>query len=153
MMTRAASVIAVAFVFIVNGTSFAQEKEIAKKDVPKPVMTAFTTAYPKALIKGTSREKEKGQTFYEFECVDAGVKRDVIYRPDGSLYQVEEVIKTSKLPDAVSNSFKKQYHGYKINVAEKTMKGSSTDYELHATSPKGKRVEVLFDEQGNLIKD
>jgi uncharacterized protein YxeA len=53
----------------------------------------------------------------------------------------------------VTSSFKKQYHGYKIHVAEKTMKGSSTDYELHATSPKGKKVEVLFDENGNLIKD
>jgi len=58
------------------------------KILPAAVLDAFKTAYPKAVIKGTSKETEKGVTYYEIESVDGKLNRDLLYTADGKAAEI-----------------------------------------------------------------
>jgi len=137
------------------GAAYAQEdreSQITKKDVPAPVLAAFAKAYPKAVVKGYSREVEDGQTKYEVECVEGKTHRDVTYTPDGKLLLVEESIDMKDVPEVVRQALAKKYPNVKIELAEKVMDGKTVAYEFHWTGADGKEAEAKFDERGVELK-
>ncbi len=79
----------------------AGEEKITKKDLPRAVLSAFEKAYPKADIKGLSREEEGGSVFYEIESLDGKTSRDILYTSDGKPAEIEEAIAVKQLPAAV----------------------------------------------------
>ena len=129
-----------------------QETKIAKKDVPAAVIAAFEKAYPKATMKGFSREMEKGKTVYEVESVEGKMTRDATYSADGKLQVVEESVEMKDVPAAVQQALEKKYPKAKVNRAEKVMEGSSVGYEFHVTTAQGKKAEVKFDAAGKEVK-
>ncbi len=144
----------VAFPALIVGLSastLAQEQRIMRKDVPKAVLTAFAQAYPKATIKGYSKEMDKGQVVYEIESVEGKTTRDVIYSADGNLILVEESVNTSELPLAVKSALDKRFPGGKILRAEKVTKGTVVGYEFRIEH-NGKTSEIVFDPKGNESK-
>jgi uncharacterized membrane protein YkoI len=130
---------------------FAQEKKIQKKDVPPAVLSAFTRAYPKAVIKGTSTEKEEGKTCYEIESVEGTTTRDILYSADGTVVETEEGLALSDLPEAVAKSAAKEFPGAKITRAERSTHGDKVAYELRIMTGK-KAKEVVFDVNGAVVK-
>ena len=103
----------------------------AKKVVlPPAVESAFKAAYPTATITQVSKEKEGGQDTYEVESVDKGVRRDVEYKPDGTLIDVEEEIAASDLPQAVASAITARYPKATLVKREKVTKGSTVTYEV-----------------------
>ena len=134
-----------------SASSLAQEQRIARKDVPAAVLAAFTEAYPKAVIKGCSKETDKGQTVYEIESVEGKTRRNIIYSADGKLILAEETLDVSEMPPGVKAALNKKFPGAKILRAEKVTKGTVVGYEFQIEH-NGKTTEVVFDSMGNELK-
>lgn len=128
------------------------ETQIARKDVPAAVMSAFEKAYPNATIKGYSKEMEKGKTIYEVESMEGKTHRDVTYYADGKLLMVEGSVEMKDVPPAVQRALEKKFPKAKVDLAEKVMAAGSVGYEFHVTTAAGKKAEVKFDALGIEVK-
>ena len=135
----------------ITSSSFAQEKKIDKKDLPKAVVESFQKSYPHAEIKGASTEKEHGKTYYEIESMDGTQARDLLYSKDGNVAEIEETIAEENVPDFVKNSVMKKYPESKIHKVEKLTKGNKTSYET-VVEHDGKKSEIVLDSNGNIQK-
>ena len=149
--SRLAAVLAV--VLLLSATSvFAQEtKGMTAKDLPAAVSAAFAKAYPNAKILGVGKETENGKTYFEVESMDGKTRRDLLYAPDGTVYETEEVIADAAVPEAVKAALTKEFKKYEIEKVEKTTRGTATEYEM--TVEVGKKMySVTADGQGKMIE-
>lgn len=134
-----------------------EEKEEAKpaavdlKILPPAVLNAFQAAYPHAVIKGASKETEKGVTYYEVESVDGKMNRDLLYTADGKAVEIEEAVAPGSLPAAVTQALARAYPGYKILKAEDLVKGSQKYFELQI-QVKDKKIGVTIDPTGKILQ-
>lgn len=136
---------------IVTSSSPAQEQNIQKKDVPKPILEAFQKAYPKATIKGYSKETDQGTVMYEVESVEGKVHRDITYTADGSLVSIEESLPFSDLPQPVRDTIAREYPKAKISMCERVMNGSTTQFEMVIATGKQK-YELVLNADGTVAK-
>jgi|GEM_PF-469747 len=121
------------------------------KILPPAVLGAFQKAYPKAEIKGASKETEKGVTYYEIESVDGKMNRDLLYAADGKVVEVEEAVAPGALPAAVLKALEKAYPGYQILKAEDLLKDGQKLFELQI-QVNGKKTGVTIDPSGKIIQ-
>jgi hypothetical protein len=121
------------------------------KILPETVLSAFKTAYPNAVIKGTSKEVEKGETYYEIESVDGKTKRDLLYTADGKAAEIEEAITAADLPAAVQQTLAKEFPGYKVITAETLTKGDLKQFELQIQVG-DKKLGVTIDPSGKITE-
>ncbi len=147
-------IIALVFLILVSAKfALAEDKEtrIARKDLPAPVLAAFQRDYPQAKLVEATRETENDSVFYEIESKQAGVKRDLLYRPNGALVSVEEKMKPGDLPAFVRDSLKKEHPKGKIKSAEKITRGGVTSFEV--VMKDGKRLlEIGLAPDGTVTK-
>jgi hypothetical protein len=129
----------------------AKEEVVDLKILPEAVLSAFKAAYPNAVIKGTSKETEKGVTYYEIESVDGTLNRDLLYTADGKAAEIEEAIAASDLPAAVQQTLAKEYPGAKVLKAEKMTKGDQKLFELRI-QVKDKKMGVTIDPNGKIVE-
>jgi len=132
-------------------STIAGEKKITKKDLPNAVLTAFEKTYPKAVIQGLSKEEENGKTVYEIESLDGKTRRDLLYSPDGTVAEIEEVMAANDLPEAVKATVGKEIPKGTILKAEKLTRASITEYEVVVSSGNTKH-ELVLDPTGKLLK-
>lgn len=144
-------VFAVIISFISLTDAFAQEKKISENEVPAPVLSAFHKSYPKAEIKGTNIEIERGKKCYEIESLDGSVNRDILYTSTGKLIEIEETIPASGLPNGAAKSIEGKFPGGNIEKIEKTTSGTAIIYELIVDS-KTQKYEVTLNNDGKIIK-
>jgi hypothetical protein len=144
---------ALAFLLGEGTTASAQDEEqdIRCTEVPAAVTSAFTQAFPKAAIKGCTKEVEDGKTAYEISSTEGKAGRDVLYYADGKLIVVEETIATGSLPEPVQNAFHKKFPKGKITLAEKLTRDSSVTYELEVKR-EGEVIEIVFDRNGKELE-
>ena len=122
-----------------------------KVKLPSAIKTAFETAYPKATIKNVSMEKEDGEIRYEVESIDGTLARDLIYRADGTVVEMEEGLAEADLPQPVRDAVAAKYPKGKILKAEKLTRGTTVSYELRVKAG-GKTHEVSLDPAGARVK-
>jgi len=125
------------------------EKKISKKELPPAILAAFQKAYPKATLKGFSEEKnEEGIMEYEIESREGEIHRDLLYRTDGQVIEIEE---TCVFPDVVMKAIGKEYPGATVGKTEKIMRGTVIEYEAIVKTGKEK-TELVLDPSGKIIK-
>ncbi len=129
----------------------AKPKAVDLKVLPPAVLKAFKDVYPNAVIKGASKEVEKGVTQYEVESVDGKLNRDLLYLADGKAIEIEETIAPEDLPAPVKQTLAKDYSGAKVLKAEILTKDGAKAYEL-SIELKGKKMGVTIDPQGKVVK-
>jgi hypothetical protein len=127
------------------------EKKIAKKDVPAAVMSAFQEAYPKAQVVGTNQETEDSTTYFEIESRDGKVKRDLLYKADGTVKEIEESVAKADLPAAITEAVAKEYPKGMIHKGEKTTRDNVVEYELVVKNGKDE-MEIVLDQTGKIVK-
>lgn len=132
-------------------TIHAGEEKITRKDLPHEVLSAFEKTYPKASIKGLSREEEGGRVFYEIESLDGKTSRDILYAADGKAAEIEEAVAVRQLPAAVKAAASKEYPKGKIVKAEKVIRESVVEYEIHISVGKAKH-EMVVEPAGKVVK-
>jgi hypothetical protein len=129
------------------------ERNVTEKEVPQAVLQVFNQAYPGATIKEYAEETEDGQKFYEISCEFEGRKIDAIYKPDGTVAAIEEVIPVEKLPDVVNQAIAKEFQQFYIELAEKIEKEGKQFFEVKLLDTKDqKKYELLFSDTGKLVE-
>ena len=103
------------------------------------------------MIKGASKETEKGVTYYEVESIDGKMNRDLLYTAEGKAVEIEEAVVPGALPAAVTQALAKAYPGYKILKAEDMMKDGRKLFELQI-QVKDKKIGVTIDPAGKIIR-
>ncbi|MEO6223892.1 MAG: PepSY-like domain-containing protein [Vicinamibacterales bacterium] len=98
--------------------------------VPAAIGSAFKAAYPNATIKNVSKELEAGKTVYEVESIDAGMRRDLIYMPDGTVVSFEEEIKEADVPAPVIAAIKARYPKASMTRLERALEKGVTTFEI-----------------------
>jgi hypothetical protein len=128
-----------------------KEGKLDLKILPDAVLSAFRAAYPKAVVKGASKETEKGATYFEVESVDGKLNRDLLYTADGKAVEIEESIAATDLPAAVQQTLSKEYPGAKVLKAERMTKGNQILFELRIQI-KDKQTGVTIDPNGKILE-
>lgn len=129
----------------------AGDKKITKKDIPAAVLKAFTDTYPKAKVNAYAKEVEKGETFYELEMVDGTVKRDLLYKADGTAAEVEEILTAKTVPEFIAKAIMTEIPKGKIISGEKTTRGTDVSFEVIVANGKEK-VRVMLNADGKIQK-
>jgi len=119
-----------------------------KVTLPPAVEAAFKAAYPSATINNVSKEKEGGQEIYEVESVDRGLHRDLNYKADGTVVDMEEEVAEADLPASVAAAIKTRYPKATVAKREKLTKGATVTYEIQL---KGGPGEVVLTPDGKWI--
>ena len=135
----------------VVSSSNAQDKKITKKDVPAAVLKAFAAAYPKAKVNNYGTEVEKGVTYYELETVEGKIKRDLLYKADGTLAESEEILTPAMVPDGIAKSIKTEFPKGKVVSGEKTTKDGVSTFDIIVVNGKEK-VRVNLGADGKIQK-
>jgi hypothetical protein len=119
-----------------------------KVTLPPAVEAAFKAAYPSATINNVSKEKEGGQEIYEVESVDRGLHRDLNYKADGTVVDMEEEVAEADFPASVAAAIKPRYPKATVAKREKLTKGATVTYEIQL---KGGPGEVVLTPDGKWI--
>jgi hypothetical protein len=122
-------------------------KAVSRVELPAPIKAAFEAAYPNATIKNVSTEKEGGETHYEVESMDGTLARDLIYRADGTVVEMEEALARTDLPQPVLDAAAHKYPNGKILKAERLTRGTTVSYELQIKVGK-KTHQLVLDPAG-----
>ncbi len=149
-LTRTALLTILALTIFGVGVVLGDEK-LSRKDVPSAVLAAFQKAFPHATVKGYGSEKEGDKLFYEIESLEGKMTRDVLYSPDGTVVEVEESLAEGELPQAVTQSVKRQYPNAVITTAERTTRGTIVTYDIRAKQ-EGKTFSITLDSNGQAPK-
>jgi len=121
-----------------------QEKKIKDADLPAPVQKTVATQSRGAMVKGFSKEKENGQTYYEAEMMVSGHSKDVLIDKDGGVVEVEEQVAFDSLPAAVKAGLQnKAGQGKIVKVESLTKHDKLVAYEAKVqTDGKKKEIQV-----------
>lgn len=149
-MTRTMT-ICVAFALL-GGAAAAAEKKLEMKDLPPAVRKAVQDQTKGAVIKGLSKETEKGVTTYEVETTVNGKGRDFLVDAKGAVIEVEEEVSINSIPAAAKAAIEKKAVDGTIKKVETLTKGGTTSYEAAFTKA-GKTHEVVVKADGSEVKD
>jgi hypothetical protein len=135
----------------ITSQAIAGDKKINIKDVPAAALKAFKAAFPKVTVNAYIEETEDDNTFFEFETVEGTTKRDILYKSDGTLVEVEEILTPATVPTEIAKVITDDMPKAKIVGGEKTTKDTDVTYEMNFTV--GKRTgKVVLSADGKIIK-
>ncbi len=105
----------VAAVFVLTASVSRSEDEPKDLDkIPKAVMEALKTKFPKAKITKWTKETENGKVVYDIEFKEDGRKAEADIFEDGTFQNFEKEFNAKDLPKAVTEAAEKKYPGSKI---------------------------------------
>lgn len=134
--------------FLVLIHCFALIAFCAPKGIPETVTRAFAERFPGAANVGW--EKESAKEFEASFTLNA-VAMSANFAPDGAWLETETSVAPAALPDAVKDSFAKQFPKQTMLGGAKVETPSGVTYEVEYRIGK-KKHEALFDAAGMLKK-
>jgi hypothetical protein len=137
----------------------AQEKDKLDLDkIPKAVMDALRSKFPKPEITKWEKATEKGDVIYDIEFKYKGRKCEMDVKEDGTIINIEREIKAKELPTAVTRAVDKKYP--KATLKEimeiKEVKGKKEileGYELVLETADRKNVELTVAPDGKIVAE
>ena len=127
----------------------AQEQKIKRSELPAAVEKTVAAQSQGAVVKGFSREKENGQTYYEAEMSVNGHSKDVLIDEAGQIVEVEEQVAIESLPSEVKEGLQaKAGEGKILKVESITKHEKLVAYEAQVNT-EGKKSEVQVGPDGN----
>ena len=124
-----------------------QEQRVTRRDLPAAVARTVDAQAHGATIRGYSREREHGQTFYEVALRVNGHSRDVLMDSTGAVVEVEERVDIATLPAAVREGLIAAAGSGKLRSVESVTRGGQTAYEGHVFT-NGKWSEITVGPDG-----
>jgi uncharacterized membrane protein YkoI len=144
--------VTVAMAFSVPAARAAEEKVPLDK-LPKPVTAAVKAKFPDAELKGAEKEEADGKTIYEVSLKSKGSDYDVSLTPEGQIIEIEKTIAAKDLPAAVVKGLDQKYPKATIKLAEEISKDNKTNYEVIIETADKKKLEVVLDPTGKILKE
>lgn len=131
--------------------AMAQEQKIKRSELPAAVEKTVAAQSQGAVVKGFSREKENGQTYYEAEMTVSGHSKDVLIDETGQVVEVEEQVATDALPAGVKEGLQaKAGSGKIVKVESITKHDKLVAYEAQVNTA-GKKSEVQVGPDGKAL--
>jgi hypothetical protein len=124
-----------------------QEQRVTRRDLPAAVARTVDAQARGATIRGFSKEREHGQTFYEVELRVNGHTKDVLIDTTGAVVEVEEQVDIATLPAPVREALMAAAGSGKLRSVESVMRGGQTAYEGHVNT-NGKWSEIKVGPDG-----
>ena len=128
-----------------------QEKKDDKEgEVPEAVQIAFQNKYPG---ENDPDWRKDDHGYWESHFKQHGEKYRADFNADGTWVETENDIKTKNLPEAIKKVIGEKYSKYEITEVEhvdNAEKGEFYDVEF---KQKGKNKDVMFREDGTIIKE
>jgi DNA-binding protein YbaB len=132
----------------VPGSAMAQEKKIARTDLPAAVEKTVAAQSKGATIRGFRKEMEKGKTTYEVQMTGNGHTKDLEIDEKGVVIEVEEQVALEALPaEARIGLQAKAGKGRITKVESITKKDRLVAYEAQVDTD-GKKSEVQVGADG-----
>ena len=129
----------------------AQEQRAKLKNLPPAAQKTVEEQSKGAIIRGLSKEVEKGKTQYELELTVNGHSKDMIIDPNGAILEVEEGITLDSLAPEVRAEVEKTIGQAKLLRLESVTKGGVlTGYEA-TVSKAGRKSGVEMGPDGKLL--
>jgi len=120
-----------------------QEQRVTRRDLPAAIVQTVDAQARGATIRGFSKEKERGQTFYEVELRVNGHSRDILMDTTGAVVEVEEQVDIATLPAPVRAGLIAAAGSGKLRSVESVTRGRQTAYEGHVnTNGKWSEIQV-----------
>src|SRR5262245_49825740 len=147
------------FVFIGTGVVRAQEEAVPLDKIPKAVMDALLSKFPKAKIEKCTKAKEGGAVVYDIEFKQqSGRKGEADIKEDGTYINYEKEIDAKDLPKAVRDAIEKKYpkSTLKVIMEETEVKGKDeklSAYEVVLVAADNREVEVRVSPEGKILED
>jgi len=146
--TKSANAVILIAGLVFAASAGAQERKIRRSDLPPAVEKTVAAQSAGATVKGFSKEKEKGQTYYEAEMVVNGRSKDILMDANGAIVEVEEEVAMDALPAEVKAGLQsKAGEGKLVKVETITKKDKLVAYEAQVTKG-GKKSEVQVGPDG-----
>ena len=154
-MRRLTWIPVVTVVLVMAGPGRAQEEKVPLDKVPKAVTETLTKRFPKAEVKGASKETTDGKTVYEVTLKQDGKNIDVTLTPGGKITLIEKEVAFKDLPRPVAETLNKKYPNAKYSIIEEVIKVEGTKetleyYEAHLTTADKKAIEAEVLPDGKL---
>jgi uncharacterized membrane protein YkoI len=125
-----------------------QEKKIKRSDLPLAVEKTVAAESAGATIKGFSKEKENGQTFYEAEMTVNGHTKDMLIDANGTVVEVEEEVALDALSPEVKAGLSAKAGKGKITTVETIKKRDKLVAYEAKVNTNGKKSEVQVGPDG-----
>lgn len=135
-----------------------QKDKLDLDKIPKVVMDALKTKFPKAAIHKWTKEKEGSDVVYDIEFKQEGQKFEADIKDDGTILNWEKEVAVKDLPEPVRQAVDQKYPKAKIKevmaVTEvKNKKESLQGYEIVLETADKKEVEVTIAPDGKVLED
>jgi len=125
---------------------------IGQADLPAAVQSALAKDKPaNAVFRGFERETIDGKTFYEVQMTVDGKGREILYRPDGSIAEVEQQPTIDEIPAPARDAIRKAVGQGSLRKVDIITRGKRTLYEGELLL-NGKNSQLRVDAQGRLVK-
>ncbi|MGV3762598.1 PepSY-like domain-containing protein [Parapedobacter sp.] len=124
---------------------------VQKRGVPAVVLNAFQQQFPKA--RQVEWEKKRDGN-YEVEFDNGLFSRDhqAIVSPEGKVLRHEEELASYSLPEAVKETIKVEFAGYRVGDVKKIDTGGTITYAVELDSRSGD-LDVVFAADGKIVKE
>jgi dienelactone hydrolase len=160
-MHRSVLLLGAIALFVVVGTRSvrAQEEAVPLDKIPKAVMEALLSKFPKAKIDTCTRAKELGAIVYDIEFLQQnGRKGEADIKENGTYINYEKQIDAKALPKAVRDAIEKRYPKSTLKEimeeTEVTLKNERLSaFEVILATADRKEVEVRVSPDGKILED
>jgi hypothetical protein len=131
--------------------AYGQERVITRNQLPAAVDSTVTAQTKNAKLRGLSKERDNGQTYYEAELRAGGYNRDVLMDSTGTVVEVEQQVSLDGLSADLQAALKKEAGDGRITKVEALSKHSRlVAYEAVVVS-NGKHREIQVGPKGEKL--
>jgi len=146
---------ALALLLVVGSCVLADEQKVPLRDVPRAVLDAVRAKFPKAELKGATKETgEDDEVTYEISLVNQGKKVTVSVDREGKIEEIETEIAIGDLPKSVTDALAAKYPKATLKRAEEVVEidhgKEEKEYEVEVVTPEGKSIEVKVEANGRI---
>jgi Putative beta-lactamase-inhibitor-like, PepSY-like len=136
----------------------AQEEAVPQDKIPKAVMTALLTRFPKARVDTCTRAKEGNDIVYDIEFKQDGRKGEADIKENGAYINYEKAIDAKDLPKRVRDAINSRYPKAVLNEVMEETEVTGQDeklsaYEVVLLTVDRKEVEVRVSPDGKILED
>jgi len=144
--------------FVGTATVRAQEEPVPQDKIPKAVMDALLSKFPKAKIDKCTKAKEGNDVVYDIEFKQDGRKCEADIKENGTFINFEKAIDAKELPKSVREAIEKKYPKATMKeiMQETEVKGKEeklSAYEVVLMTAEKKEVEVRVSPEGKILED
>src|SRR5215471_13868498 len=136
----------------------AKEESIPEDKIPRKVMDALKSKFPKAKIDKCTREMEGDDVVYDIEFKEGERKCEADIKEDGTFINYEKAIEARNLPKVVREAIDKKYPKATLKeiMEETEVKGKDeklSAYEVVLVTADKREVEVKVSPEGKILED